>query len=174
MSVKFGNIYRWIYGHLTGKTTNFHWVVNNKLAGSGIPTSFREIRWLHNKQRIKSIVTIEEKPLPAEWFDNEKIGKIDYYHLGLEDFGAPPLEELDNVINHIRTQINHGKPVMVHCSGGKGRTGTILAGYLLRTQNGLSAEQAISKLRNIKGQAVESKEQESILHKYEDYLKLIK
>lgn len=54
---------------------------------------------------MRSIVTVEEKPLPREWFENEKIGKIDYYHLSIEDFGAPSVEELDNVVNDIRAQI---------------------------------------------------------------------
>ena len=43
---KIGNFYRWIYGHITSKPTNFNWVIEGKLAGSGLPTSSKEIRWL--------------------------------------------------------------------------------------------------------------------------------
>ena len=60
---------------------------------------------MYDKNGMRSIVTVEEKPLPREWFENEKIGKIDYYHLSIEDFGAPSVEELDNVVNDIRAQI---------------------------------------------------------------------
>ncbi len=168
LSAKVGNAFRWIYGHLTGRTTNFSWVIEDKLAGSAIPTSFREILWLYRQHGIKSIVTIKEKPLPSKWFES---GKIDYFHLSIEDYGAPSLEELDYVVNYISRQLDNQKPVMVHCSGGKGRTGTILAGYLIKKGNGLTAEKAIYKLRNLREESVESKEQKIVLFNYESYLK---
>jgi atypical dual specificity phosphatase len=44
--VKIGNFYRWIYGRIIGKPTNFNWLIEGKLAGGGIPMSLREIKWL--------------------------------------------------------------------------------------------------------------------------------
>jgi protein-tyrosine phosphatase len=75
-----------------------------------------EIKWLAKEHGIRSIVTIKEKPLPSEWFENSGVGegKIDYFHLSIEDYGVPSLEELDHVVNHISRQIDNGKPVMVH------------------------------------------------------------
>ncbi|MBV9668413.1 MAG: dual specificity protein phosphatase family protein [Nitrososphaeraceae archaeon] len=170
---KIGNLFRWVYGHITGRTINFKWVIEDKLAGSGVPTSLREIKWLAKEHGIRSIVTIKEKPLPSEWFKSSGIGegKIDYFHLSIEDYGAPSLEELYNVVNHISRQIDDGKRVMVHCSGGKGRTGTILAAYLIKKRIVLNAYQAIYKLRNIRGDSVQSKEQENVLFEYEKYLR---
>jgi atypical dual specificity phosphatase len=177
---KISNLFRWIYGHITGRPTNFNWVIEGKLAGSGIPTSLREIKWLVKEHRIKSIVTIKEKPLPSEWFDSDSsssagassgIEKIDYFHLSIEDYGAPSLEELDYVVDYISRQIDDRKPVMVHCSGGKGRTGTILAAYLIKKRNVLNAYQAIDRLRNIRGESIQSKDQENIVFGYEKYLK---
>jgi protein-tyrosine phosphatase len=78
----------------------------------------REIKWLAKEHGIRSIVTIKEKPLPSEWFNKSSgigEGKIDYFHLSIEDYGAPSQEELDNVANYISRQIDNGKPVMVHC-----------------------------------------------------------
>jgi atypical dual specificity phosphatase len=90
--VKLGNLHRWIYGHLTGKPTNFYWVIKGKLAGSGLPTSLSEVKWSFKEKGIRSIVTIKEKPLSSDWFSNDI--KIDYFHLSIEDKGAPSLEEL--------------------------------------------------------------------------------
>jgi atypical dual specificity phosphatase len=170
--VKIGNIFRWIYGHITGRPTNFNWVIEDKLAGCGIPTSLREVKWLAKEHGIRSIITIKEKPLSSEWFKISGIGerKIDYFHLSIEDYGAPSLQELDHVLNYISRQIDNGKPVMVHCSGGKGRTGTILAAYLIKKRNVLNAYQAIYTLRNIRGESIQSKGQENILFDYEKYL----
>ena len=173
---KISNLFRWIYGHITGRTTNFNWVIEGKLAGSGIPTSLREIKWLAREHHIRSIVTIKEKPLPSEWFKSNSSStgdgiQIDYFHLSIEDYGAPSIEELDYVVDHIIAQIDTGKPVMVHCSGGKGRTGTILAAYLIKTRNVLNAYQATNRLSNIRGESIQSKDQENILFDYEKYLK---
>jgi atypical dual specificity phosphatase len=169
--VKIGNLHRWIYGHLTGKPTNFYWVIKGKLAGSGLPTSLSEVRWSFKEKGIRSIVTIKEKPLSSDWFRNDI--KIDYFHISTEDYGAPSVEELDYVVNYIITQIDNGKPVMVHCSGGKGRTGTILAAYLVKKElDSITAKQAIDRISKIRrGESIQSNDQESTVLSYEKYLK---
>ena len=136
---KISDIYRWLYGLITGRPTNFNWIIERKLAGSGVPMSKKEAKWLINTQGIRTIVTIKEKPLSQEWLsDNNGTNthgsstKIDYLHISVHDYGAPSLEELDYVVNYISRQIDMIKPVMVHCSGGKGRTRTILAAYLIK------------------------------------------
>jgi protein-tyrosine phosphatase len=48
---------------------------------------------------------------------------------------------------------------MVHCSGGKGRTETILAAYLIKKRNVLNAYRAIKNLRKIRGESIQSKDQ---------------
>jgi atypical dual specificity phosphatase len=164
--VKIGNIYRWMHGRILGKPTNFSWIIKRKLAGSGVPMSLSEVKWLV-KQGIRSIVTIKDKPLPTEWFSNDNT-KIDNFHISIQDYGAPSLQELDYVVNHITQQINRGRPVVVHCSGGKGRTGTIIAAYLVK--KGSSADQAIKRLRKMRGESIQSKDQESIVLSYERYL----
>jgi atypical dual specificity phosphatase len=62
---------------------------------------------------------------------------------------------------------------MVHCSGGKGRTGTILAAYLIKKeQDSISAKQAIDRISKIRGgESIQSKDQEEIVLSYEKYLK---
>lgn len=86
---KIGNLFRWIYGHLTEKTANFNWVVKDKLARNVIAIPFSEIRSLDDVHGIRIIVTIKEKPLPSKWFER---GKIDYFHLSTEEYGAPSME----------------------------------------------------------------------------------
>ena len=68
----------------------------------------------------------------------------DYKHVKVQDFGAPPVEELNQVVNYINNEIQSGKPVIVHCNGGSGRTGTVLAAYLMKKEE-LTAERAAQK-----------------------------
>ena len=167
-----GNLFRWIHGKVSNKPTNFSWVIHNKLAGSGTPMTSEQYRWLI-KNNIKSIVTVREFPLPQQWLvDNEKEIIInDYKFVYVKDYGVPTLEVLDNIVDYISMKITkEKKPLVVHCAAGKGRTGTILAAYLLK-QGNISSKDAIKKIRRLRPGSIQSKVQEEILHEYETFLK---
>jgi atypical dual specificity phosphatase len=173
---KIGNAYRWMYGRVADRPTNFGWVLDGKLAGSGLPMNYSQFFWLI-KHGIKTIITVREVPLPSNWFTdsikNIDSDNINYLHLSVEDFGAPSIEEIDSTVDYIQRQIDNRKPVMVHCAAGKGRTGTILAAYLLKNEN-LTAEQAIKKIRNLRPGSIQSNIQEMTISIYENYLKTVK
>ncbi len=141
-------------------------MVDGKLAGCGLPVSEDEFEWLL-RQGIMSIITVREVPLPAEWFNGSDVS---YLHLDVEDFGAPTIEELDSSVKFIEEQMARGRSVMVHCAAGKGRTGAVLAAYLVKIEN-LGAEDAIEKLRTIRPGSVQSIVQETAVAMYEKYLK---
>jgi atypical dual specificity phosphatase len=167
-----GNLFRWIHGKVSNKPTNFSWVIDNKLAGSGTPMTSEQYRWLI-KNNIKSIVTVREFPLPQKWLvDNEKETIInDYKFVYVKDYGVPSLEVLDNIVDYINIKITkEEKPLVVHCAAGKGRTGTILAAYLLKQDN-ISSQDAIKKIRSLRPGSIQSKIQEEILNEYETFLK---
>jgi len=167
-----GNLFRWIHGKVSNRPTNFSWVIDNKLAGSGTPMTSEQYRWLI-KNNIKSIVTVREFPLPQKWLvDNEKETIInDYKFVYVKDYVVPSLEVLDNIVDYINIKITkEKKPLVVHCAAGKGRTGTILAAYLLKQDN-ISSQDAIKKIRSLRPGSIQSKIQEEILHEYETFLK---
>ena len=151
---------------ISDRPTNFSWVSEGKLAGSGLPITEDEFRWVVDKG-IKSIVSVREVPLPSKWFDG---GEIDYLHLMVEDYGAPTMEVLDEIVDYIDKKIRSGKAVLVHCAAGKGRTGAVLAAYMIKKEN-LTAEQAIEKIRLMRPGSVQSLTQETALSMYEKYLK---
>jgi atypical dual specificity phosphatase len=165
---KIGNAYRWIYGRMLNRPTNFSWVIEGKLAGSGMPMNYSQFLWVMT-HGIKVIVTVREVPLPSKWFSNGNGDDVDYFHLRVEDYSAPSLEEIDNTIDYIQQQISKNKPVMVHCAAGRGRTGTILAAYLIKKEN-VTANQAIKKIRSIRPGSIQSNQQEMALYMYEKYL----
>ena len=168
-----GNLFRRIHGKLSNKPTNFSWVIENKLAGSGTPMTLEQYRWLI-KNNIRSIVTVREFPLPEKWlFDSVKDTSIkeDYRFEYVKDYGVPTLEKLDSIVDYIDYKImKENKPLLVHCAAGKGRTGTILAAYLLK-QGNISSFDAIKKIRIIRPGSIQSKIQEETIHEYEKFLK---
>ena len=166
---KIGNTYRWIYGHVVNRPTNFSWVIEGKLAGSGMLMTFSQFLWVVT-HGIKTIVTVREVPLPRKWLSNSIGTGIDYLHLEVEDYGVPSIQDMDNTIDYIRLHIEEKKPVMVHCAAGRGRTGTILAAYLLK-ENGLTADQAINKIRKLRPGSIQSNRQEEAISIYEKYLR---
>lgn len=175
-----GNAYRWIYSKVSSSPTNFSWVIENRLAGSGLPLTISQFRWLLD-HRIASIVTVREVPLPNDWLRNPYAGgeianskslpTINYLHLPVEDYKAPTIEQLKSAISFIENEIKLNRAaVLVHCAAGKGRTGTILAAYLLKN-DGLSVESTIKNLRHLRPGSIQTPVQEQILRQYADCLK---
>ena len=159
-----GNIWRKVHGKITKKPTNFSWLIDEKLAGSGIPTSLDEFEWLLT-QGVKSIVTMTEKSLPGDWTQ-----KIDYLHIPTADFHAPNMEEIDSAVEFIQNQIQNNQSVMVHCAAGLGRAGTILACYFIKYEK-YSAVQAIEKIRKERPGSIQSDVQELAISYYEKYVR---
>ncbi|MEM2785224.1 MAG: dual specificity protein phosphatase 23 [Candidatus Nitrosotenuis sp.] len=159
-----GNLWRRIHGKIAKRPTNFSWLLNDMLAGSGMPTSFEEINWI-KKQGVKSIVTMTEQGLPDAW-----IQEIKYLHVPTEDLTAPDLEKIDTAVDFIAERIKNKEPVMVHCAAGIGRTGTILASYLIKYQN-MSAKEAIEKVREERPGSIQSESQEIAVSMYEKFVK---
>ena len=158
-----GNIWRRVHGKITKKPTNFSWLINDKLAGSGMPTSVSEIDWIL-KQGVKSIVTMTENSLPESWVKNVK-----YLHVPTEDFSAPDMEQIDEAVEFIRNRIESNEPVMVHCAAGVGRTGTILACYLVKYEK-IPAKNAIQKVRKERPGSIQSESQEIAIGLYYKFL----
>lgn len=158
-----GNLWRKVHGKIAKKPTNFSWLLNDKLAGSGMPTSISEIDWIL-KQGVKSIVTMTENSLPESWVKNVK-----YLHVPTEDFSAPDMEQIDEAVEFIRIRIENNEPVMVHCAAGIGRTGTILACYLVKYQK-ISAKDAIQKVRKERPGSIQSESQEIAIGLYYKFL----
>jgi len=155
----YGDVWRKVHGTVTGKPDNFSWLIEDKLAGSAIPTSIDEVQWVI-EQGIKSIVTIMEEPLDGEW-----VKDVNYLHIMSNDMGVPEFTDLVSTVDFIHRRITNNEPVMVHCLAGLGRTGTILASYLVKHQK-MSADDAIQKVREERPGSIQSFTQEEIIFQF--------
>ena len=161
---KIGDAKRKLHGMITGRPDNFSWLIYGKLAGSAIQTSKDEINWVE-EQGIKSIVTVREEPLDENWVEDVK-----YLHVISNDMGVPEFSDLVNSVDYIHKRITEDEPVMVHCLAGLGRTGTILACYLIKYEK-ISAKNAIQKIREKRHGSIQSFTQEEIIFRFEKFVR---
>ncbi len=121
------------------------WIVPNKLAASGTPTSNEDIHELH-EWGIKAIVSVTEYSLMERGFINEDILtqlNIEYLHLDIADDEGPTHDQAVRFIHFTDQMEDKQRPLLIHCMGGIGRTGTFLLLYFISRGNSLPEAEAI-------------------------------
>ena len=131
----------------------FSWIDKPRLAALAIPESEAELQWLRS-QGIQLLVSLTEESPPRTWINNS--GLL-LFHVPVVDLRAPTQDQLDQCVSAMEKAIDREMGVAVHCGAGFGRTGTILAGYLV--YRGMSAGQAIGRIRSLRPGSIETEEQ---------------
>jgi atypical dual specificity phosphatase len=85
-------------------------------------------------------------------------------HLPVRDFSPPTPEQLSLGVAAIERALESRQRVAVHCGAGLGRTGTLLACYLVH--EGLGPGAAIQRVRSARPGAVETAEQVAAVMAY--------
>jgi atypical dual specificity phosphatase len=133
--------------------SGFSWVDKPMLAALARPSSLEDLLWLR-QQGIQVLVSLTEDRLRRDWAD--EAGLL-VFHEPLEDMEAPSQEQLDRATSAINKALGVKMPVAVHCAAGFGRTGVVLAAYLV-TQ-GMTAQAAIAKVRKLRPHSIETEDQ---------------
>jgi len=151
---------------VAAEPTGFVWVEEGRLAGSGYPASRSQVEWLVGSG-IGSILTLTINPLPTEFTRDLDVV---LGHVPMQDHEPPGIDALSKAADFVEEQLGTGKAVVVHCLAGEGRTGCVLAAYLIKTRS-LDADEAMAEIRRAKPQFVERAQEKSI-HDYANALKL--
>jgi atypical dual specificity phosphatase len=140
---------------------NFSWIIENRLAGVSYPRSEDAIVLLQ-KLGVQALLSLSEETVSADLLRKYKLQRE---HLPVADFTAPTLEQVEQALAIIDGFLVHGLPVAVHCGAGLGRTGTILACYLV--SQGSPAKDATRLVRTRRPGSIETPEQEAVIEAYE-------
>ena len=84
--------------------------------------------------------------------------------LPVPDGGAPTMGQAKQFVGFVARQRAEQRPVAVHCEAGFGRTGTMLAAYLISL--GESVEATISRVRAVETAAIETQHQILFLEQF--------
>ena len=153
---------------------NFSFVIPQRLAGMAHPrvsrdenqaTALETSLTLLQEKGIQAIISLTEERLYQPTIEQYN---FDYLHLPIPDFSPPSLSQVLEFVSFVDRMLQQGKAVAVHCQAGMGRTGTMLACYLVKT--GTTAADAIARIRSLRPGSIETINQEYIIYQYESYL----
>ena len=141
---------------------NFSFVIPGKLAGSGRPGrngSLADDLARLVRHKIAAVVSLTEEALNQQQLERFKLRSL---HLPIQDFTAPRPEQMQRFVCFVDECLSEKLPVLVHCGAGIGRTGTMLACYLVHT--GITPREAIATVRRLRPGSIETHEQEKSVH----------
>ncbi len=146
---------------------SFSWIIPDRLCAGGLPGLLEpvaeDMTWLRD-HGIELVVTLTERPLEP---DPEAFG-MRGVHFPIPDMGISTPRAAAPVCREILASMAAGQAVLVHCRGGLGRTGLILACTLVA--RGQEPKEALSLIRGIRPTYVQTGAQERFITHFAEHL----
>ncbi|MDQ3809293.1 MAG: dual specificity protein phosphatase family protein [Chloroflexota bacterium] len=141
----------WTYA----KVERITWLHEEGLAACGYPRDDQTLRELA-RSGVSFLINLHERAHPSGLLGQHGLTEL---HLPVADFSAPTPSQVAEGVSAIEEALAAGQRVAVHCGAGLGRTGTLLACYLVR--RGLGPSEAIARMRALRPGSVETAQQEA-------------
>ena len=155
--------------------TRTYWVVPGKFMAGCYPGSRKEERAYQKlsglvMHGIRHVVSLME-PDETDWsnkpfvpYEDQMKQIVDsmgrsatFDRMAIVDNDIPTRHFMRDILNCIDFNIEHGKPVYVHCWGGRGRTGTVVGCYLAR-HGFATGQRSLDLLQELRKNAQDSKQ----------------
>ncbi|XP_050412029.1 protein tyrosine phosphatase domain-containing protein 1 [Patella vulgata] len=180
---KYCTVYTWSSEDQAIKGLYSHWITDNILAMAR-PTNegIEKYQILDQflKKGIKTVINLQQ---PGEHAycgpGNDKTGfsynsqqlmekGMFFYNFGWDDFGVGSVTMLLDIVKVMQFSLSEGK-VAVHCHAGLGRTGLLIACYLV-FNNRLSPESAVHYIRSKRPGSIQTVHQVQMVTDFEMYI----
>ncbi|XP_016046972.1 dual specificity protein phosphatase 23 isoform X2 [Erinaceus europaeus] len=139
---------------------NFSWVLPDRLAGLALPRAPAHYQFLRERG-VAHLVSLTERAPPH----SDSCPGLTLHRLRIPDFCPPSPEHIDRFVQLVDEAGARGEAVAVHCALGLGRTGTMLACYLVKDR-GLAPDEAIAEIRHLRPGSIETHEQEKAVFQF--------
>jgi len=147
----------------------FSWIEEGTLAAMGRPGRKEDLEedlaFLQNSG-IRILISLTEEPVDPEILVRFGMQGI---HLPVEDFTPPTLVQIGLFLEALEEARELEVALGMHCTAGMGRTGTMMAAYLVN--KGLSPDDALSQIRELRPGSGETPEQEERVAEFARTLK---
>lgn len=147
---------------------NFSFVEPGVLAGCAHPMHGGDLRGALGeleRQGVRAVVSLDEDGLPAQVLAEANVA---YRHIPINDFEPPSIAQVQSFVEFVNAQQQLGHATVAHCYAGVGRTGTMLACYLV--SQGADPKAAIRAVRHLRPGSIETDEQEQLVAEYAESL----
>jgi len=145
---------------------NFSWLRVNSIAGCACPSSEMELRALVG-MGIKYLVTLSTDSPPPQCI--HAVRGLNWVTIPIKNFKGASMtniKEFKKICDKARSE---STSICVHCRMGRGRTGTMLAAYLMFYES-LSRKEAVATVRGLRPGSIETRDQEKCLEVLEEYI----
>jgi len=138
------------------------WIVEGRICAMSLPSE-ADVGLLRRGgfTAVISIASEDYADPVREWC---QAGGLRYLRYRVADMTAPEAADIRDFVAEVAYELDHGGRVAVHCLGGVGRTGTMIACYLVST--GYSADEAIDEVRRRRPGSVQTRSQELAIARY--------
>nr|XP_056709640.1 dual specificity protein phosphatase 23 [Euleptes europaea] len=144
---------------------NFSWVAPGRLAGMAMPRHPTHYQYMY-EHGIRHLVSLTERSPPY----HDTCPGIQLHRVRITDFCPPSPEQIQHFLQVVEDANAKGEAVAVHCMLGFGRTGTMLACYLVKTQK-ITGVDAIHKIREMRPGSIETADQEKAVVQFHHRVK---
>jgi len=125
-----------------------------RMNGGGSLDAYEDELKVLRQAGVRAVVSLLNTPSDAAVYES---AGFDFLCLPVPDGQPPTREQVYRFVSFMAEQRAAQRPVAAHCEGGLGRTGTMLAAYLI--SHGENAGAAIRQIRAVEPGAIETAQQ---------------
>lgn len=138
---------------LSARAGAFTWIVPERVGASRYPRDDAALGRLAD-HGIGLLVNLHEQAVPPERLARHGLRAV---HLPVPDLRPPTVDQLTAGVAAIDAALLAGERVAVHCGAGLGRTGTLIAAWLVAQGSTVAA--AVATVRERRPGSIETREQ---------------